>query len=114
MLVSFYATLAVASSCIHADPRHWTHGDNPPASVTAETNDHEGAEWLCKSIHEHWLAAVGVSNATTTISPFPPLLDGIVDQAARVSELPMTEARPPGSPSPLAQSHRHLRLILRI
>lgn len=111
VLLIFYTALIFGSLCVHAN----VNPETPPRvswSVAGNTADDHADESLCRSVHEHVLRAVAVSDSEiVSVSPallfaahnMPALNDGTCDAF-----------RPPGSGFPYPHSSFQLSTVLRI
>jgi hypothetical protein len=110
IILTLYATVAIASACIHVD--HNAVEDRQRPSIAAENDGHRTEE-VCQSVHEHVLAASAVSGESGTVLPFHPRDTAVADsQLSATRQLP-DECRPPGLVF-FTHSNYQMRSILRI
>ena len=112
LFLTFYTALILGSSCVHADLKP-TNSPLFSSSVAGDPADDHPHESLCRSVHEHALRAVAVSDHSdiVSVSPaylfaahnMPDLKDGTCDAF-----------RPPGAGFSYPHSSVQLRTVLRI
>ena len=111
LFLTFYTALILGSSCVHADLNP-TNSPLLSSSVAGDPADDHADESLCRSVHEHALRAVAVSDHSEIVGVSPPLLFAAHNVPA-LNDGTCDAFRPPGSGFPYLHSSQ-LSTVLRI
>ena len=112
LLLAFYTALILGSSCVHADVNPETPS-HVSWSVAGHTADDHADESLCRSVHEHALRAVAVSDHSEIVSVSPALLFAAHNMPT-LNDVTSDAFRPPGSGFSHPHSSFQLSTVLRI